>query len=149
MSSPQETTAESLRLTGKVKWFNNKAGFGFITVCDGEHQGKDIFVHYSSIRGDDSLYKYLVQGEYVDFDLVKSTSDKHEYHAVNITGIKNGSIMCETRKLSDNSSRPRTTVRKYKTRPQRQSEPVVEGQVDADAGFEKVEKRRQPRQPRA
>jgi len=149
MSSSQETATESLRLTGKVKWFNNKAGFGFITVCDGEHAGKDIFVHYSSIRGDDSLYKYLVQGEYVDFDLVKSTSDKHEYHAVNITGIKNGSIMCETRKLSDNSARPRTTVRKYKTRPQRQSEPSAEGLVDADAGFEKVEKRRQPRQPRA
>jgi CspA family cold shock protein len=151
MSSSQETATESLRLTGKVKWFNNKAGFGFITVCDGEHQGKDIFVHYSSIRGDDSLYKYLVQGEYVDFDLVKSTSDKHEYHAVNITGIKNGSIMCETRKLSDNYARPRTTDRKYKTRPQRQSEPSTEVQVDvdADAGFEKVEKRRQPRQQRA
>lgn len=149
MSSSQETATESLRLTGKVKWFNNKAGFGFITVCDGEHAGKDIFVHYSSIRGDDSLYKYLVQGEYVDFDLVKSTSDKHEYHAVNITGIKNGSIMCETRKLSDNSARPRTTVRKYKTRPQRQSEPSAEVHADADAGFEKVEKRRQPRQPRA
>jgi len=149
MSSSQETATESLRLTGKVKWFNNKAGFGFITVCDGEHAGKDIFVHYSSIRGDDSLYKYLVQGEYVDFDLVKSTSDKHEYHAVNITGIKNGSIMCETRKLSDNNARPRTTVRKYKTRPQRQSEPSAEGQYDTDAGFEKVEKRRQPRQSRA
>jgi CspA family cold shock protein len=151
MSSSQETTTESLRLTGKVKWFNNKAGFGFITVCDGEHAGKDIFVHYSSIRGDDSLYKYLVQGEYVDFDLVKSTSDKHEYHAVNISGIKSGTIMCETRKLSDNGARPRTTVRKYKTRPQRQSEPAAEGQVDADAdaGFEKVEKKRQPRQPRA
>lgn len=148
MSSSQETSTESLRLTGKVKWFNNKAGFGFITVCDGEHAGKDIFVHYSSIRGDDSLYKYLVQGEYVDFDLVKSTSDKHEYHAVNITGIKNGSIMCETRKLSDNGARQRNTVRKYRTRPQRQSEPTVEGQVDADAGFEKVEKRRQQRQPR-
>ena len=97
----------------------------------------------------DSLYKYLVQGEYVDFDLVKSTSDKHEYHAVNITGIKNGSIMCETRKLSDNSARPRTTVRKYRTRPQRQSEAETPVDGDADAGFEKVENRRHPRQPRA
>ena len=58
--------------------------------------------------------------------------------------------MCETRKLSDNYARPRTSDRKYKTRPQRQSEPSAEGHVDcdADAGFEKVEKRR-PRQPRA
>ena len=39
------------RMTGMVKWFNNKSGFGFITVCgDGEFGGKDIFVHYSSIR---------------------------------------------------------------------------------------------------
>jgi len=52
MSSSQETTADSLRLIGRVKWFNNKAGFGFITVCDGEYAEKDIFVHYSSIRGE-------------------------------------------------------------------------------------------------
>ena len=147
MSSSQATTTESLRLTGKVKWFNNKAGFGFITVCDGDHSGKDIFVHYSSINGESALYKYLVQGEYVDFDLIKSPNDKHEYQATNITGIKNGTIMCETRKLSDTGARPRNTVRRYKTRPQRQSEPVEE--ADADTGFVKVEKRRQPRQPRA
>jgi cold shock CspA family protein len=39
MSGTQETVE---RLTGMVKWFNNKAGFGFITVCDGEYSGKDI-----------------------------------------------------------------------------------------------------------
>jgi cold shock CspA family protein len=87
-------TAQAQRLTGKVKWFNNKSGFGFITVCDGDHAGKDIFVHFSSIGGDNSLYKYLVQGEYVDFYLVKSPNEKHEFHAVNISGIKNGEIMC-------------------------------------------------------
>ena len=39
------------RLTGMVKWFNNKSGFGFITVSGtGEYAGKDIFSHYSSIR---------------------------------------------------------------------------------------------------
>jgi CspA family cold shock protein len=149
MSSSQETTADTLRLTGRVKWFNNKAGFGFITVCDGEYAEKDIFVHYSSIRGESALYKYLVQGEYVDFDLIKSTNDKHEYQATNITGIKNGSIMCETRKLTDNGTRPRPD-RKYRTRPPRQgesSETPVNG--DADAGFVKVEKKRQPRQQRA
>jgi len=37
---------ELARLVGMVKWFNNKAGYGFITACEGEQKGKDIFVHY-------------------------------------------------------------------------------------------------------
>jgi CspA family cold shock protein len=88
----------SERLTGTVKWFNNKAGFGFITVCgDGGYGGKDIFVHYSSIRVSNSQYKYLIQGEYVDFTLVTAKNDKHEFHAMDISGVKGGPIMCETR----------------------------------------------------
>ena len=82
MSSDKEVQ----RLTGMVKWFNNKSGFGFITVCsDGEFAGKDIFAHYSSIRVTNSQYKYLVQGEYVDFNLVKSENEKHEFHAIDIS----------------------------------------------------------------
>jgi len=89
------------RMTGMVKWFNNKSGFGFITVCGTEpFGGKDIFVHYSSIRVVNSQYKYLVQGEYVDFNLVRSENDKHEYHATDITGVSNGPILCETRRLA-------------------------------------------------
>ena len=41
--------AESL--IGRVKWFNNKAGYGFITVTDGSRSGTDVFVHHS-ITGD-------------------------------------------------------------------------------------------------
>jgi len=93
------------RLTGTVKWFNNKAGFGFITVCeDGEYEGKDIFVHYSSIRVSNSQYKYLVQGEYVDFTLVKANTDTHEFQAMNVCGVKGGPIMCETRRSSNASN---------------------------------------------
>lgn len=92
----------SLRVTGQVKWFNTKAGFGFITVSDGfKETGKDIFVHYSSISVTGSQYKYLTQGEYVDFDIVKPSNDKHEFHAVNVTGIRNGNIMCETKRVFD------------------------------------------------
>lgn len=87
------------RLTGTVKWFNNKAGFGFITVCgEGGHGGKDIFVHYSSIRVTNSQYKFLIQGEYVDFTLDTSKNDKHEFHAMDVSGIKGGPLMCETRR---------------------------------------------------
>jgi len=86
-------------LTGTVKWFNNKAGFGFITVCEqGDYKDKDIFVHYSSIRVSNSQYKYLVQGEYVDFTLVKANSDTHEFQAMNVSGVKGGPIMCEIRR---------------------------------------------------
>lgn len=92
---------EVQRLTGMVKWFNNKSGFGFITVCgEGEFGGKDIFSHYSSIRVTNSQYKYLVQGEYVDFNLVKSENDNHEYHAMDITGVHGGPILCETRRAA-------------------------------------------------
>jgi len=87
-------------ITGKVKWFNSKAGYGFITACEGEHVDKDIFVHFSSIKSDSSHYKYLTQGEYVDFVLTKPANEKHEYHAVDVTGVKGGLIMCETRRLS-------------------------------------------------
>ena len=109
------------RLTGMVKWFNNKSGFGFITVCgDGEYNGKDIFAHYSSIRVTNSQYKYLVQGEYIDFALVKSENEKHEFHAMDITGVMNGPILCETRRTvsamqSEDKKGPRRKSNKQST----------------------------------
>ena len=85
-----------IRSIGSVKWFNNKSGFGFITSSDGEHAGKDIFVHYSAVKVSKNQFRYLVQGEYVEFDVVKATGDsKHEFQADNISGIKGGSLMCE------------------------------------------------------
>ena len=52
--------------TGKVKWFSNAKGFGFILAEDAE---KDIFVHYSSIDGEG--YKSLSEGDAVQFELVE------------------------------------------------------------------------------
>ncbi len=52
--------------SGKVKWFDNKRGFGFIAV----ETGQDVFVHYSCITG--SGYKTLQEGEPVNFELVSS-----------------------------------------------------------------------------
>ena len=101
MSSNDETTETPIpRIIGQVKWFNNKAGYGFITVSSGENKGKDIFIHYSAIRVVNSQYKYLVQGEYVEFGLVTSTSPEHEFQAVDISGINGGSLMCETRNVN-------------------------------------------------
>jgi CspA family cold shock protein len=50
---------------GKVKWFNPKKGYGFISTTD----GRDIFVHYSNISG--GGYKTLDQDEVVTFDVVE------------------------------------------------------------------------------
>lgn len=100
------------RLTGTVKWFNNRAGFGFITVCEpGEYENKEIFVHWSSIRVSNSQYKYLFQGEYVDFTLVKANNNGHEYQAMNVSGVKGGPIMCETRRTVNVGRRPPPRLR--------------------------------------
>lgn len=87
------------RRVGQVKWFNNKAGYGFITITENDVQ-KDIFTHYSTIQVANSQYKYLIQGEYVEFDLVDSTNESHEIQAINVTGINRGPLMCETRKVN-------------------------------------------------
>ena len=50
---------------GKVKWFNPRKGYGFIATSD----GRDIFVHYSSISSDG--YKTLSEGDPVTFDVVE------------------------------------------------------------------------------
>ena len=81
---------------GIVKWFNNKSGYGFITLKTGPIEG-DIFVHHSSLAVNTEQYKYLVQGEYVEFMLEAVSNGNHEWHAVSVKGLNNGKLMCETR----------------------------------------------------
>ena len=98
MTSTSEVVTSSERLTGRVKWFNNKAGYGFITANDGDRAGSDIFVHHSGINVENQQqYKYLLQGEYVEFSLIKTEGEKHEVQASDVSGIKGGKLMCETR----------------------------------------------------
>ena len=53
------------RLRGKVKWFNNSKGYGFI----GRDDGPDVFVHYSAILTEG--YKSLQEGDEVEFEIIQ------------------------------------------------------------------------------
>lgn len=55
-------------MTGVVKWFNDKKGFGFIS----QDEGPDIFVHYSAIEMDG--YKSLKEGDVVEFEMAPKGS---------------------------------------------------------------------------
>ncbi len=52
--------------TGKVKWFNEAKGYGFIEPDGG---GRDVFVHYSAIQGEG--YKTLSEGQVVEFEVIQ------------------------------------------------------------------------------
>src|ERR1700716_3002031 len=67
-----------MRITGKVKWFNNAKGYGFIER-DG---GSDVFVHYSAIQGDG--FRSLEEGQAVEFEIVDGPKRPH---ADNVTKI--------------------------------------------------------------
>lgn len=62
--------------TGKVKWFNNAKGYGFIRPDEG---GEDLFVHYSYIQMDG--FKSLKAGQPVEFEVQEAPKG---YHAVNL-----------------------------------------------------------------
>ena len=55
----------SNQATGKVKWFNESKGFGFIE----QDNGKDVFVHFSAIQG--SGFKTLAEGQRVSFEVTQ------------------------------------------------------------------------------
>ena len=52
-------------MKGKVKWFNESKGFGFIE----QDSGKDVFVHYSAIEGDG--FRTRAEGEEVEFEVIE------------------------------------------------------------------------------
>ena len=67
------------RLTGTVKWFNSTKGFGFIL----REGGDDVFVHYSSIRGEG--YRTLDEGQQVEFEIVQSEKGPQAQDVVVVT----------------------------------------------------------------
>ena len=92
--------SDSTNYVGQVKWFNNRLGYGFITIIsEGDRKNEDIFVHQQHITPKSSDYRSLQQGEYVSFQLgTPDTSEegaKHVNQAVKVTGVFGGSLMCD------------------------------------------------------
>ena len=91
------------RIIGRVKWFNNKLGYGFISYKkDGNSYEKDIFVHWSHLVIPEKEFHTLYQGEYVEFEIIPCEGDerkKHMTQAHNVTGPKNGPLMVMSNKI--------------------------------------------------
>ena len=65
-------------MVGRVKWFNNEKGYGFIEYKENE----DVFIHYSTIQTDG--YKTLTEGQYVEFELVRTDKGLQAKNVVEI-----------------------------------------------------------------
>ena len=69
---------EDVRGTGKVKWFNEAKGYGFIE----RPEGGDLFVHYSAIQGNG--FRTLAEGQEVEFDVVDGPKGKQAANVVKL-----------------------------------------------------------------
>ena len=101
-STEQQSTEQSVPQahTGRVKWFNNTRGYGFLTYKDENGVDLDVFVHFSSIRSQvEDSFKTLTQGEYVSFDLADSNKED-KLLAVNVTGVNGGPLLSDQRALN-------------------------------------------------
>lgn len=66
------------RIRGKVKWFNNVKGYGFI----GREEGEDVFVHYSAIAQEG--YKSLQEGDEVEFEITEGKKGPQAEHVTRV-----------------------------------------------------------------
>jgi CspA family cold shock protein len=77
-AAPSQGRKSTMRITGKVKWFNNAKGYGFIER-DG---GADVFVHFSAVQGNG--FRTLEEGQAVEFEIVDGPKGQQ---AGNVTKI--------------------------------------------------------------
>lgn len=107
MSSPSSSSSSSVRVLGQVKWFNLKAGYGFLSVKEPVIPGDtlvttaDVFVHHTAIKLKKEQFRYLVQDEEVEFDISTSQNDNHKFQALNVKAPQNSlhPLTCERRNL--------------------------------------------------
>ena len=82
---------------GRIKWFNNKKGFGFLSNCE---TNEDVFIHHSGISlgeealsSDVNIFKTVIEGEYVSYE--KQIDEENRTVAKNVTGVLGGPLLCE------------------------------------------------------
>ena len=120
---------ETTRYFGRVKWFNNKAGYGFCTVVGdegGDRVGEDIFVHQSNIYPATCGYRTLRAGEYVSLNL----SDEQRPQGLDVTGVCGGPLMCDTELRLRNETSSRHPNRTNRRRPNKSKESSDNGDED-------------------
>jgi cold shock CspA family protein len=113
------------RQQGRVKWFNAKGGYGFVTLLETKPEGvgadgqvqqsgppREVFVHHSGLKVGSEQFRYLVEGEYVELEVLESGVDGGvprggvpRYQGVEVRGIGGGPLMCETRSESSVNNR--------------------------------------------
>jgi len=128
---------------GKVKWFNLKAGYGFLSVKEPVIPGDtlvttaDVFVHHTAIKLKKEQFRYLVQDEEVEFDISTSQNDNHKFQALNVKAPQTSlnPLTCERRNLE-----------RYQNQDQGQGQPFrpppITGGINFKKGF-----RQQQQQP--
>ena len=79
MPAPENVEEKVENMKGKVKWFNNAKGYGFI----GRDDGPDVFVHYSAIGAEG--YKSLQEGDEVEFEIVQGQKGPQADKVVKVT----------------------------------------------------------------
>tara|TARA_B100000700_G_scaffold193822_1_gene213484 strand:+ start:2065 stop:2490 length:426 start_codon:yes stop_codon:yes gene_type:complete len=99
-STVEQTSNQSPQThVGRVKWFNNRRGYGFLTVLSPESpwsedsSDNDVFVHQTNIRTGSDVYRTLSTGEYVSFSL--SHDNQGKPMAVDVSGVYGGPLQCE------------------------------------------------------
>ena len=88
-------TISKKRICGKVKWFNSKLGYGFITHKNDINKDVDVFVHWSNLLLSDKDFHTLYKGEYVEFELEKCTCNSSGLgiQACRVSGPNNSKLL--------------------------------------------------------
>jgi Cold shock proteins len=91
------------RYFGRVKWFNNRLGYGFVTLLhnvDGNNTVSDtvdVFCHHSNLRPKESSFRSLTQGEYVELRIGNCADKENQVQAEDVTGVCGGPLLSDSR----------------------------------------------------